>query len=147
MNLESIITEQVKRNIEEAIALAESGTSAEVRVHIEDECKEDTMDRAAYVFRQLEMHKTELRNGVLIYVALGNRKMAILGDAGINQLMKQDDWDTIKEHILEHFKNNDIEGGLIHGLQDIGVLLHTHFPISESDRNELSNQVTTHKDI
>jgi uncharacterized membrane protein len=147
MNLDSIITEQVKRNLEEAIALAERGTSAEVRVHIEDECKEETMDRAAYVFQQLEMHKTELRNGVLIYVALGNRKMAILGDAGINKLMQQSQWDTIKKHILEHFKINDIEGGLIHGLQDIGVLLHAYFPISESDSNELSNQVTTHKDI
>lgn len=147
MNLDSIITEQVKRNIEEAIAIAERGTSAEVRVHIEDECKEETMDRAAYVFQQLEMHKTELRNGVLIYVALGNRKMAILGDAGINKLMQQKDWDTIKEHVLEHFKNDDIEGGLVHGLQDIGVLLHAHFPISESDSNELSNQLTTHKDI
>jgi uncharacterized membrane protein len=147
MNLESVITEQVKHNIEAAIAEAERGTSAEVRVHIEDECKEETMDRAAFVFQELEMHKTEQRNGVLIYIALGNRRMAILGDAGINKLMQQSQWDTIKEHILEHFKEDDIEGGLLHGLRDIGVLLHAYFPISESDSNELPNKVTTHKDI
>ncbi len=147
MNLDSIITEEVKQHIEHAIMLAERGTSAEVRVHIEDECKEDALDRAAHVFAQLEMHKTELRNGVLIYAALGNKKMAILGDAGINKNMQQKDWDVIKEHILEQFRQGNIEAGLIAGVDDVGELLHRFFPIASDDTNELPNTVTTHKDV
>lgn len=147
MNLDSVITEEVKQRIEHAIMLAEKGTSAEVRVHIEDECKEDALDRAAHVFAHLEMHKTALRNGVLIYAALGNKKMAILGDAGINKHMQQKDWDVIKEHILEQFRNDNIEKGLIAGLEDVGELLHRHFPIASNDTNELPNRVTTEKDV
>lgn len=147
MNLDSIITEEVKQHIEHAIMLAEKGTSAEVRVHIEDECNEDALDRAAHVFAQLEMHKTALRNGVLIYAALGNKKMAILGDAGINRHMQQKDWDIIKEHILEQFRQGNIEAGLIAGVDDVGELLHRFFPIESNDTNELPNTVTTHKDV
>jgi len=147
VNLDSIITEEVKQHIEHAIMLAEKGTSAEVRVHIEDECNEDALDRAAHVFAQLEMHKTALRNGVLIYAALGNKKMAILGDAGINRHMQQKDWDIIKEHILEQFRQGNIEAGLIAGVDDVGELLHRFFPIESNDTNELPNTVTTHKDV
>lgn len=147
MNIDSVITEEVKQHIEEAIKLAEAGTSAEVRVHIEDECKEDALDRAAHIFAELEMHKTALRNGVLIYTALGNKKMAILGDAGINQFMQQQDWNTIKEHILEQFRLGNIEAGLVTGVKDVGEKIKLHFPIQQDDRNELPNRVTTNKDV
>ena len=52
--------------IKSAIQEAEKATSGEVKVHVEAHCKEDAMDRAAYVFEQLEMHRTAQRNGVLI---------------------------------------------------------------------------------
>jgi len=51
----------------QAIKNAELDTSGEIRIHIENKCPGDVMDRSAFLFKQLQMHKTELRNGVLIY--------------------------------------------------------------------------------
>ena len=73
-----------KEAIVDAIREAEKNTSGEIRVHIENHAKKATLDRAAQVFADLKMHKTALRNGVLVYVALEDHKLAILGDAGIN---------------------------------------------------------------
>ncbi len=54
-----------KNTIKKAILNAEIDTSGEIRVHIESECKEDILDRAAFLFKKLEMEKTSYRNGVL----------------------------------------------------------------------------------
>ena len=53
-----------------AIRQAEKDTSGEIRIHFENHCRKNVLDRAAQVFADLKMHKTALRNGVLIYVAL-----------------------------------------------------------------------------
>ena len=42
----------------------------EGRLYVEDRCKEDVLDVTAFPFGELEMHKTELRNGVLFYLAI-----------------------------------------------------------------------------
>jgi uncharacterized membrane protein len=59
-------------------------------LHVEKNCKAEVLDRAAYVFEKLKMHQTQLRNGVLFYLAIEDRKFAILGDAGINARVPSD---------------------------------------------------------
>jgi len=73
--------------------------------------------------------------------------MAILGDAGINRHMQQQEWNTIKEHILEQFRLGNIEAGLVTGVKDVGEKIKLLFPIQKDDRNELPNRVTTNKDV
>ena len=68
-----------------AIKVAETNTSGEIRLHVENNCAEDALDRAAYWFAELKMHQTAERNGVLFYLALADKKFAILGDMGINK--------------------------------------------------------------
>ena len=75
-----------KNQIVEAIKTAELNTSGEVRVHIETVCKGNVLDRAAEVFAKLEMQKTALRNGVLIYIALESKSFAIIGDSEGNAI-------------------------------------------------------------
>ena len=84
-----IFTEAEQQQIREAIQDAELNTSGEVKIHIERKCNENAMDRAAYVFEQLEMHETKLRNGVLIYLAIEAKEFAVLGDVGINKKVKK----------------------------------------------------------
>ncbi|UCH13805.1 MAG: TPM domain-containing protein, partial [Bacteroidales bacterium] len=72
----NFFTQEEKESIKKSIAEAELNTSGEIRVHIEGVCANDVLDRAAYVFEKLDMHKTELRNGVLFYLAVKNRKFA-----------------------------------------------------------------------
>ena len=80
---QDLFTLAQQQEIVTAIKAAEKNTSGEIRVHIEKNCKEDVLDHAAFIFDELEMQKTELRNGVLIYLAVEDRKLAILGDAGV----------------------------------------------------------------
>ncbi|HNO55769.1 MAG TPA: TPM domain-containing protein, partial [Chitinophagaceae bacterium] len=61
-----------------AIRHAEKMTSGEIRLYIESKCKKtDPLTRAARIFYKLKMQKTEHRNGVLIYVATTDKKLAI----------------------------------------------------------------------
>jgi uncharacterized membrane protein len=149
MTAELIITPEIATAIEGAIRNAELGTSGEIRVHIDDRCNEDILDRAAFLFSELAMHKTELRNGVLILVTTDDRKMAILGDGGIHSKVGQDFWDDAKSAMISHFKNNNWKDGLCEGVRLVGEKLKMHFPIAANDTNELSNTITfgknTHK--
>lgn len=142
MKPSEFFTEEEKVNIEKAIQEAEHNTSGEIRVHIEKDCKIDVLDRAAYIFDKLNMQKTELRNGVLFYLAIEDRKFAILGDAGINAKVPENFWDTIKEAMLEKFKNNEFANGLITGVTQAGEKLKEHFPYQSDDVNELSDDIS-----
>ena len=93
MNAANFFTKIQKEQIKTAVAEAENNTSGEIRVHIDNHCKEDVMDRAAWWFGKLEMQKTEQRNGVLFYLAVKDHKFAILGDMGINAKIADDFWD------------------------------------------------------
>lgn len=120
---------------------AEQLTSGEVRVYIEDECRGDVMDHAAFIFEELQMHKTELRNGVLIYLATKDKKFAIIGDAGIHAKVGDDFWKEIKEKMLVQFKQEKFVEGLKVAIMDVGNALKTHFPFSKDDSNELPNDI------
>ena len=127
-----------KEEIKHAIMNAELDTSGEIRVHVENTVTGDVLDRAAYIFKQLGMDKTELRNGVLIYLAVKNRRFAIIGDSGINKVVPENFWDTIKSGMLNHFRENRFAEGLIEAITSTGEHLKKHFPRERSDVNELS---------
>ncbi len=139
---EAQFTEAQKTQITNAIGVAEKNTSGEIRVHIEQKCREDVMDRAAYIFEKLEMHKTKLRNGVLFYVSMSDHKLAILGDAGINERVPEGFWVQIKEHLVGSFKEKDYAGGLSAGIVKAGEQLKKHFPWQTDDVNELSDEIS-----
>lgn len=142
MSIHKYFTEENKLEITNAIRVAETNTSGEIRVHIEKHCKGDVLDRAAYIFEKLEMHKTELRNGVLFYLALEDRKFAILGDAGINQKVPEDFWETTKETVIGKLKEGLYAEGLANGIIMAGEQLKAHFPYQKDDVNELSDEIS-----
>jgi len=101
------------------------------------------MDRASFIFAELEMHRTKYRNGILIYLALEDRKVAIIGDAGINETVDTNTWKSIKDDMIAHFKIDKIEEGIIEAVRMSGEKMKKSFPIQQNDINELSNKVTT----
>ncbi len=142
MSIHKYFTEENKLQITNAIRVAENNTSGEIRVHIEKHCKSDVLDRAAYIFDKLEMQKTQLRNGVLFYLAVEDRKFAILGDAGINEKVPDNFWEEIKEDVIESFKENRFAEGLSNGIIKAGEQLKAHFPYQDDDVNELSDEIS-----
>lgn len=128
--------------ITNAIRVAETNTSGEIRVHIENRCKGDVLDRAAYLFEKLEMHKTELRNGVLFYLAVEDHKLAILGDGGINAKVADDFWESTKEVVIAKLKKGLYAEALSDGIIMAGEQLKAHFPYQDDDVNELSDEIS-----
>ena len=138
----NFFSKEQKNQITEAIKEAETNTSGEIRVHLEDHCKVDVLDRAAYLFKTLKMHKTELRNGVLFYLAVKDRKFAILGDAGINAVIPEGFWDEIKEKMRGLFQEGKFTEGLATGVKMAGKALQDHFPYQKDVINELSDEIS-----
>lgn len=139
---DTFFTNSEQKQVTDAIAEAELNTSGEIRVHIEARCKEDVLDRAAFIFKELNMHKTERRNGVLFYVSYEDRKFAILGDGGINAKVPDNFWKEIKDQMLARFKKGDYAQGLSEAIIEAGKQLKTHFPYRSDDVNELSNEIS-----
>jgi uncharacterized membrane protein len=135
-------TKAQKEEILKAVIEAEKDTSGEIRVHIEETVKEDILDRAAYIFEKLKMHKTKQRNGVLFLLAYKSHKFAILGDAGINAVVPVDFWDNIKDIMTEFFMENKFTEGLTRGVRMAGQELKHHFPYMEDDVNELPDEIS-----
>ena len=138
----NFFSQQEKDDIRQSIEQAELNTSGEIRVHIEDECDEDVLDRAAFIFGKLKMDKTEQRNGVLFYLALASKKFAILGDKGINAVVPEDFWDKIKDEMGEHFQQGEFAKGLATGIEKAGQSLKSHFPYQKDDVNELPDDIS-----
>lgn len=136
------LTKEEEQEIVETIRLAEKETSGEIRIHIEKTTSKDPFDRALEVFQLLEMDQTELKNGVLIYLAVEDKKFVICGDKGINELVEADFWDTTKNSMANHFKNSNFKQGLVEGITKAGIQLQKYFPFKEGDINELSNEIS-----
>jgi len=142
MNAINFFTKEEKILIKSAVKEAELNTSGEIRVHVDNHCREEVMDRAAWWFGKLEMQKTEQRNGVLFYLAVKDHKFAILGDAGINAVTPEDFWDHIKEKMLASFNEGNFTAGLTDGILMAGEQLKEHFPYQDDDVNELSDDIS-----
>lgn len=122
---------------------AENNTSGEIRVHVEKHCNGDPQLRAINVFRWLEMVHTDQRNAVLIYVAFKDKKFAVIGDKGINEVVPPDFWSTICATMKKHFVQEKIAEGICDGINIIGEKLKNYFPAVRGDKNELPDEIST----
>ncbi|MEN9685735.1 MAG: hypothetical protein RLZZ28_1521 [Bacteroidota bacterium] len=129
--------------IVEAIQQAEHRTSGEVRIFVESHCTYvDPVRRAKEVFNQLNMHTTAARNGVLLYVAMKDRQLAIFGDEGIHEKVGNAFWNEEVTRILTQFNKNNYSLGISEVIRDIGEALTLHFPYdAKTDRNELPDDI------
>jgi uncharacterized membrane protein len=137
------ITEAQEKQIVQAIQEAERNTSGEIRVHIENACPSNELDRAVEVFADLHMHQTKFRNGVLFYVALESHHFAVIGDGGINAVVPDNFWDEVKNLVLADFKQGRYVEGLAKGIELAGQQLKSYFPFEQKgDTNELDDSVS-----
>jgi len=140
--MEFFFEEQFSIQVEKAIEEAELLTSAEFKLHIEEMCKEDLLDRAAFVFSELELHKTEKRNAVLLYVSTNDRKVSILADAGAKAHLSEHFLSETLSTLINDFKQNQYAQGIGNCFLSIASALKSFFPYQENDINEISNKVS-----
>lgn len=139
----NFFSQEENDTIVRAIQDAEKQTSGEIRVFVESRCKYvDALHRAAQIFAQLQMEKTELRNGVLLYVAIKDRQLAIFADNGIHKLTGDKHWKEIVKQILSVFSKESVVAGITTTIAKIGDSLKPHFPYNKDvDRNELPDEI------
>ena len=140
--VEAFLSSKDEEAIVAAIKSAEKNTSGEIRVHIEAHTDDDHYEHALQIFGELKMHETELRNGVLFYLAVNDHKFVILGDEGINDKVADNFWDATKEMMQVHFRKGEFKEGLVNGILKAGDQLKAHFPFKEDDVDELSNEIS-----
>lgn len=145
MKASSFFSQEQQAHILASVKEAEKATSGEIRVHIESSLKADVLDRAAWLFNKLGMDKTAERNGVLFYLAVNDRKFAIIGDAGINSKVPAGFWNEISEHLGKNFREGKFTEGLSDGIIMAGNQLKKYFPCCEDDINELSDEISFSK--
>ncbi|HNW89623.1 MAG TPA: TPM domain-containing protein [Bacteroidales bacterium] len=129
-------------DIRQEILLAELDTSAEFRVHIEENHTGDCEARAAELFLKLQMDHTEEHNGILIYLALKNRRFCIYYDDGIRTKIPKDFWVMINQKFLNQISNQNYVDGIIEVIHQTGIHLKKLFPRKPGDVNELSDKIT-----
>jgi uncharacterized membrane protein len=138
-----LFTPEDKLRIVEAVRNAERMTSGEVRVFVENRCSYmDAIDRAKEIFTNLKMYETADRNAVLVYVALKDKQLAILGDEGIHKKLGNEYWIAEVNKMISKFNKENYADGIIEVVTDIGEALKQLFPYSkDTDKNELPDDI------
>ena len=143
-----LFSEQDFVAITEAVVRAEAATSAEVRVHLERRVhrlpgrRPDALRRARTVFAHLGMHLTAEHHGVLIYLAVEDRKLAIVGDEGIHQHVGDGYWEGVRDAMIATLREGRPLDAVLAGIAEVGRVLAQHFPRRPGDENELRDHVS-----
>ncbi|MBC7386820.1 MAG: hypothetical protein H7301_11755 [Cryobacterium sp.] len=89
--------------------------------------------------------ETSGRTGVLVLLSLFERRIVIVADRGIQTKVLAvegaDVWDRLCTDFVAHAKKGEAIEGLATVIERIGTLLAKYFPRSETDRNELPNDL------
>ena len=142
-NTDKLLNTSDKQMLVQAIQAAEKTTSGEIRVHVESRTKKgDALTRATEIFFKQKMNATKERNGVLVYVAVEDRKLAIYADQGIYDKVGVEFWYSQVQEMTAHFKEENYVKGMSVVIAEIGKALTNHFPYDRvTDTNELSDEI------
>jgi len=100
--------------------------------------------RAGEAFLSEEIFATRDRTGVLIFLSLLERRVVVLGDAGINAKVARSEWDEIIALIVNSIKSGKPAEGLVAAIQRCGSLLQREgVARHKGDTDELSDHLRT----
>jgi putative membrane protein len=102
--------------------------------------------RALRHFTESGVYATAEGTGILIFISLMERRVEILADRGISEKIPEDEWAVIVSELTESLSQSELTTGLITAIESCGLKLKDHFPISEDDINELSDDLVILKE-
>lgn len=98
--------------------------------------------RAAVAFLEEEVFATRERTGVLIFLALFEHQVVVLGDAGINAQVEPGDWSGIAARLAVGIRRGRAAAALIEAIDAVGELLEEKgVEIRPDDFDELSDEL------
>lgn len=135
------LTADEARRIGLKIAAAEKLTSAEFKIIIAKHAWFGLKKKAKRLFRKYHLHKTEKQNAVLILIIEKDRQLLIYGDEGIHSKVGTTHWETIRDAMLDRFRQGKHAEGIELGLYLLANSLAEHFPADAEQYNRLSNEI------
>lgn len=87
------------------------------------------------------IHLTENRTGVLIFLSLAERYAEIVADAAISADVPQQRWDGIVGELTAHAARGEIVAGFEGAIAAAGEILAAGFPVGSRDANELDDHL------
>jgi putative membrane protein len=81
------------------------------------------------------------RTGILIFVSFAEHYARIVADEGIAAHVRQSEWQGAIDALLAHMSGGRIADGFIAAIDVCGNVLETHFPRSETSRDELPDRI------
>jgi len=124
----------------------EKKTAGEIRVSIKE--KKSFFQRnktlkllAEEEFFKLGMNKTSDKTGILIFLLLKERQFYILADKGIDEKVAPATWNSIKDKMQDMFSKGEFSKGILFGIEEVGKILSSYFPLKADDKDELSNRI------
>lgn len=107
----------------------------------------NTRRRALAEFTARGCSETRERTGILVMVALFERRIEILADRGIQAVAVEregaDVWDRVCADFSREAGSGRAIEGLIRTIERLGDVLARHFPARADDANELSDELRT----
>ncbi len=140
--VESFLSDEQEYEVIQAIRRAERNTSGEIRVHLENNTEKTSLERAKEVFFYLKMDETKEKNGVLIYIGIKSKQIAIIGDVGVDNVVPKNFWESEVDLIKSYFAKKEYEEGLVLAIKKVGNKLQEFFPYQKDDLNELSDTIS-----
>ena len=112
----------------------------------EERATEMAEEQALQEFHRHGLHDTAGRTGVLLFVSLLERRVVVLGDRSIDELVGPEGWAAARDAVLAGVRAGSLRDGLVEGVRAVGSVLAEHFPWQEGDRNELHDVVDVRRE-
>lgn len=98
--------------------------------------------RAAEAFIAEEVFNTRDRTGILLFISLLERRVLVVGDAGINAKVQPAEWEDIVQQVANAIRAGHPAEGMIAAIQQCGVLLQKREVARRADdRDELADSL------
>lgn len=96
---------------------------------------------AVQQFLARNVHRTEQRTGILLFVSMAEHYAEVVADAGINGRVAQQEWNSIVATLVQHASRAAMVDGFVLAINQAGNLLASHFPAGADDVNELDDHL------
>ena len=98
-------------------------------------------DNAARQFLAHNVHATQARTGVLVFVSLAERYAEVVADSGIDEKVDQSTWNGIVARLVDSARDDRLGEGFANAVESVGALLAEHFPPGATNPNELDDHI------
>ncbi len=98
-------------------------------------------NNAVRQFLAHNIHTTQHRSGVLLFISLAERHAEVVADEGIDRHVDQSEWDAMVEMLTDGAKSGHVAEGFVAAIEAAGELLATHFPSTPGEKNELDDRL------